>query len=154
MARNLTKISFFSSSYFDVVNHFGYYSSAFKQKQLATLLALKETSRYRNRTITAYGATQVNEYLGNTYPDGTCPLCSNLETDNGGVPPYPNMFEDYVLGDTLTDELEAASFMLSIPISKFPLFQFSRRLLQPGTIPIPDIENHVATCPNSAYNLV
>lgn len=136
MAKNLTRIGFYSSSFMDVVEHFGYYSSAFKQKQLATLLAHKEISRYRNKTITAYGATQINEYLGNTYPDGTCPLCSNLAIQNGGVPPYPSMFEDYVVADTLAEELESASFLLDIPIVKFPLFQFSR-LLQPLTIGIP-----------------
>lgn len=153
MAKNLTKIGFYSTSYVDVVDHFGYYSSAFKQKQLATLLAHKETSRYRNRSITAYGATQINDYLSTTYPDGTCPICSSLQTENGGVPPYPNMFEDYVFAETLTEELEAAPFMLSIPISKFPLFQFSR-LLQPGVISIPQFAENIHVCPDEAQNLV
>lgn len=61
------------------------------------------------------------------------------------------MFEDYVLADTLNDELTSASFMLSMPISKFPLFQFSR-LLQPGTYG--PIGNHINVCPNNAYNLI
>lgn len=80
MAKNLTKIAFFSDSYVDVVQHFGYYSSAFKQKQLATMLAIKEISRYRNKTLTAYGATSINGYISDNYPEGTCPLCSNLAT--------------------------------------------------------------------------
>lgn len=117
------------------------------------MLAFKEVKRYRDRTITAYGASQINEYLSNTYPDGVCPLCTNLETENGGVPPYLNMFEEYVLAGSLNDELSSASFMLSMPISEFPLFQFAR-LLQPGVNVVGAIENHIYVCPNNAYNLI